>query len=177
VEGFAVTNPGAPGNSWIRKVRDVVYGEELAVGYRGYEQDGKQPLFPFGFGLSYTEYTYSDLELSNKRMSREELHNGKTLDVSVTVTNTGDTAGAEVVQVYVHDEEAALPRPYMELKGFTKVHLDSGESKTVGIHLDIGAFSYFNQAAGGWMLEPGEFRIFLCRWAGEVLLEEVFTVV
>lgn len=108
----------------------VRYGEGLFIGYRFYDAKETPVLFPFGHGLSYTTFAYSNL-----RLSADSFQDVDGLMVSVDVTNTGAAAGKEVVQVYVHDKEARLIRPYKELKGFAKVALQPGETKTVQIPL------------------------------------------
>ena len=142
----AINYPGENG--------EVVYGEGLFVGYRYYDAKKLEPLFPFGHGLSYTSFEYSDLKLSADRFTEE---NG--LDVSFNVRNSGKRAGQEVVQIYVHDMQSNLRRPEKELKAFHKVSLNMGETKTISIHLDKEAFWYYDPAKGGWIVEPGEFEI------------------
>lgn len=127
------------------------YREGVFVGYRGYDRTGVKPLYPFGYGLSYTDFKFSDLELT-------PLSDGN-LQVSFTVKNTGKMTGAEVAQVYVHDNESALPRPEKELKEFAKVNLKPGESKRVTVTLDRDAFSYYNPDKQGFVMEPGRFTI------------------
>jgi len=133
---------------------EVLYGEGLFVGYRYYDAKKLEPLFPFGHGLSYTSFEYSDLKLNADRFTEE---NG--LDVSLNVGNSGKHSGQEVVQLYVHDAQSNLRRPEKELKAFRKISLDAGESKTVSFHLDREAFWYYDPAKGGWIVEPGDFEI------------------
>ena len=102
----------------------ISYGEGIFVGYRYYEKKKVAPLFPFGFGLSYTTFSYSPL-----RLSAQQISPGDTLQVSVDVTNTGQRAGKEIVQCYVHDEQTSLHRPEKELKGFAKVLLGAGRTQ------------------------------------------------
>ena len=108
----------------------VYYGEGLFVGYRYYDKKKIAPLFPFGFGLSYTTFSYSSL-----RLSAQEIGPDDTLQVSVDITNTGQRAGKEIVQLYVRDEQASLQRPEKELKAFAKVQLEPGERKTVTLSI------------------------------------------
>ena len=108
-------------------------------------------LFPFGYGLSYTCFAYS-----NVRASAAIFKDVEGVTVSVDVTNTGCAAGKEIVQVYVHDRESGLARPEKELKGFAKVALAPGETKTVTIPLDFRAFAYYHPGYGQWIAEPGE---------------------
>lgn len=131
----------------------VYYGEGLFVGYRYYDRKKIAPLFPFGFGLSYTTFEYSNLRLSNQEIGPDE-----TLQVSVDVTNAGGRAGKEVVQVYVRDIQARLQRPEQELKAFGKVLLAPGERKTVTLTLDRESLAYYDDRAREWIAEAGEFE-------------------
>lgn len=132
----------------------VYYGEGLFVGYRYYDKKRVAPLFPFGFGLSYTTFSYSSL-----RLSAEEIGPDDMLLVSVDVTNTGARAGKEVVQLYMRDKQARLQRPEKELKAFAKVHLEPGESKTVTLSLGRSALAYYDDRRHKWVAEAGEFEV------------------
>lgn len=132
----------------------VRYGEGLYIGYRYYDAKALTVRFPFGFGLSYTTFAYSNLRLSSTQFKDSD-----GLTVSVDVTNTGALAGKEVVQVYVHDQQAKLARPPKELKGFAKVMLQPGETKTVTIGLDFRAFAYYHPGHDQWIAEDGDFDI------------------
>jgi beta-glucosidase len=131
----------------------VKYGDKLMVGYRYWTTTGKHPLFPFGFGLSYTTFSFSALNVPATAVS------GSTVAVSFDVTNTGSVAGAEVAQLYVSDPSAKAKRPERELKGFEKVQLAPGETKHVTLSLDARAFSYWDEAAHKWTIDPGKFII------------------
>ena len=133
---------------------DCQYREGIFVGYRYYDTKEIKPLFPFGYGLSYTTFEYSNLTLSS-----DEIRDTKTLTVSLDVTNTGDREGKEIVQLYVRDKESSVPRPDKELKGFQKVSLKPGETKRVVFCLDKRAFAYYETAIGDWFVEYGEFEI------------------
>lgn len=133
---------------------EVLYGEGLFVGYRYYDAKDIDPLFPFGFGLSYTTFEYSNLKFSQTHFIEDQ-----PIEVSVDVRNTGTRAGKEVVQLYVHDIKSALVRPEKELKAFAKVDLAPGETKTVTLRLDRQSFWYYNPARNGWGVEPGDFEI------------------
>jgi beta-glucosidase len=132
----------------------VYYGEGLFVGYRYYEKKRIAPLFPFGFGLSYTSFNYSPL-----RLSAQEINPDDTLGVSVDITNTGPRAGKEVVQLYMRDEQARLQRPEKELKAFAKVHLGPGECKTVTLSIGRSALAYYDDRAHEWVAEAGKFEV------------------
>ncbi len=137
-------NPSA--SYYPGKERTSEYREGLYVGYRYYDTAQVPVRFPFGFGLSYTTFSYSDLQVSDQQ-------------VSFTLTNTGSRDGAEVAQLYVSLPEAKVFRPAKELKGFAKVFLKAGESKTVTIALDDKAFRYFNVQTNSWQVEPGTYRL------------------
>ncbi len=129
---------------------NVHYYDDIYVGYRYFDTYKVEPQFAFGHGLSYTTFDYSDIKVTS---------NGKGATVSFTVKNTGKKAGAEVAQVYVKQERSLLPRPEKELKGFDKVFLQPGESKTISISLDEDAFQYFNDLEDSWVRENGTFDI------------------
>jgi beta-glucosidase len=133
----------------------VNYGDKLMVGYRYWTTTGKHPLFPFGFGLSYTTFSFSKLSAPASATS------GSTVNVSFDVTNTGKVAGAEVAQLYVSDPSAKAQRPERELKGFEKVRLAPGETRHVTLSLDARAFSYWDENAHKWAIDPGKFTIFV----------------
>lgn len=130
----------------------VVYKEGIFVGYRGYEQNGVAPLFPFGFGLSYTTFSFSHLKLTHG--SGEAVVNAE-----FDVTNTGKRAGATVAQVYVTDTHAPVPTPKHELKGFERVELNPGQTRHVTVPLDGRAFAYYDVAKSAWTVAPGSFTI------------------
>ncbi|MGI4863162.1 MAG: glycoside hydrolase family 3 C-terminal domain-containing protein [Janthinobacterium lividum] len=126
------------------------YKEDIFVGYRYYDTYKVAPQFAFGHGLSYTSFTYSNLAVTPGQQSAT---------VKLTVRNTGQVAGAEVVQAYVHDQQATVKRPEKELKAFQKVFLKPGETKTVTLTLDADAFKYYDESKKQWVLEPGKFDV------------------
>lgn len=137
----------------IYPVYDLEYKEGVFVGYRWYDSRNIEPLYPFGFGLSYTQFSYSDLVVSPPK-------NGDShVEVRFRISNTGSVAGQEVAQLYVRDLHSGEPRPYKELKGFRKVHLAPGEHITVPFELPCSAFAYWSTAINNWLVEPGEFEI------------------
>ncbi|MFD1177368.1 glycoside hydrolase family 3 C-terminal domain-containing protein [Paenibacillus puldeungensis] len=130
------------------------YREGVFVGYRYYDTKGIEPLFPFGHGLSYTQFEYLNMELDRTSMTDQD-----PLKVRVTLKNVGDRAGKEVVQLYVRDLESSVVRPLQELKGFEKIELQPGEAGTVEFVLDKRAFAYYNVDLADWHVESGEFEI------------------
>ena len=132
----------------------VYYGEGIFVGYRYYEKKQVTPLFPFGFGLSYSSFEYKNLQLGTNL-----LESGQSLKVSLDVTNTSPRAGQEVVQLYVHDIQASVSRPNKELKAFTKIHLEPAETKTVTLRLDPRDLAYWDDLQHAWVAEAGEFEV------------------
>ena len=141
----------------------VEYREGLYVGYRYYDTAGVPVAFPFGYGLSYTSFAYSDLKADKT-------------GVSLTVTNTGSCAGAEVVQLYVAKPDAEIFRPAKELKGFAKVFLEAGESKTVTIPLDDKAFRYWNVVTDRWEVEGGSYQLLVGASSADIRLTAAVTV-
>lgn len=134
----------------------VRYGEGLFIGYRYYDATATPMLFPFGHGLSYTTFTYN-----NPRTTASRFKDIDGVTVMVDVTNTGKIAGKEVVQVYVHGQKSALVRPPKELKGFAKVELLPGETKTISIPLDYRSFAYYHPSYKQWVTEDGDFDILI----------------
>jgi beta-glucosidase len=133
---------------------DVHYNEGIFVGYRWYEKENIEPLYPFGYGLSYTTFEYSDLKISKNQFTRDD-----TLTVSFAVKNTGSVQGMETAQLYVQEVECSVPRPLKELKGFFKVALDPGQSSTIIMHLTKEDFSFWDTKSNGWLAEKGKFII------------------
>jgi beta-glucosidase len=134
--------------------RKLNYSEGVFVGYRWYDKRKIDTLFPFGHGLSYTSFEYSNLTLSKSEITSDE-----SLTVSCSIKNTGKVSGKEVVQLYVCDKESRLIRPIKELKGFTKVSLASGETTHVEFELKTRDFSYFDESFSDWVAESGQFEI------------------
>jgi beta-glucosidase len=134
--------------------RTAEHTESIYIGYRYYDTAEKDVLFPFGFGLSYTEFKYSNLKLSKKKIKDTD-----TLTLSYKIKNVGKCDGAEISQVYVADKESTIFRPKKELKGFKKVFLKAGEETTVEIELSKRAFAFYNINSADWQVESGEFEI------------------
>jgi beta-glucosidase len=131
----------------------VKYAEGVFLGYRYYDKGQAKPLFPFGFGLSYTNFKYGNLSVSPENGTAD------TVTVSFDITNTGGREGAEVAELYVGDRHASVPRPVKELKGFARTELLPGETKKVSLKLDRRAFSYYDVAGKQWKAAPGDFDI------------------
>jgi beta-glucosidase len=157
-----------PGDSQV-----VRYGEGLFIGYRGYDKCHQDVAFPFGFGLSYTSFAFSDLAVATRGSVAEGTF-GAT--VTVTVTNTGAVDGAEVVQVYVEDVESSVARPVRELKGFAKVSLAAGSSQEVSIELDQRAFAFWSIRHRDWVVEAGEFVVAVGANSRDLPLRSAITV-
>ena len=142
--------------NWPGGAGKVYYGEGIFIGYRYYDAKEIPVLFPFGHGLSYTTFEYS-----NAKVSSTNFKDVDGLTVTVDVKNTGKLSGKETVQVYVHDQKSDLIRPVKELKGFAKVDLQPGETKTISIHLDFRAFAYYHPEHKQWITEDGDFYILI----------------
>jgi beta-glucosidase len=149
----------------------VHYGEGLFVGYRYYEKKNVAPLFPFGFGLSYTTFKYDTLRLSAQQIGPDDA-----LQISIDVTNTGQRAGKEAVQVYVRDVQSHLHRPNKELKAFAKVHLEPGERKTVTLTLNRESLAYYDDLARSWVAEAGEFNVLVGSSSQDIQATGTFTL-
>jgi beta-glucosidase len=132
----------------------IAYSEGVFVGYRGYEHNHIPPLFPFGFGLSYTNFSFSNLKIAPTTWN-----GAGEVTVSFTVTNTGKRAGAEVAQLYVGQQNPTISRPIKELKGFQKVFLQPNQSQTVTLKLNQRSFAYFNASTGKWDALPGKYNV------------------
>lgn len=145
--------------------KDVHYGEGVFVGYRYYNAKGVDPLFPFGHGLSYTTFAYSGLRLP------KEVHAGEGFEVSLTVENTGEAPGQEIVQLYIRDVESTLIRPIKELKNFTKIALDPGESQRVNFKLKPRSLSYYDAHQHAWVAEAGEFEVLVGSSSRDIRLQ------
>ena len=134
----------------------VKYNESIFVGYRWHDKEQLKPLFAFGHGLSYTAFA-----VGNVKADRTTLAPNGSIRISADVTNTGDRAGAEVVQLYIGDEQSSLPRPVKELKGFQKVSLNPGQTQTVTFEITSGMLQYYDDAKGAWVAEPGAFTAYV----------------
>ena len=143
--------------------KKVEYTEGVFVGYRHFDKSTTKPLFPFGYGLSYTAFAYKNLRISPPSSDQQ-------VSVTFDVTNTGARAGADVAEVFVGDHHAPVPRPVKELKGFAKVSLSAGETKTVTLKLDRRAFSYYDAGKHAWTVAPGDFDLSVARSTADTQL-------
>ena len=143
----------------------VKYSEGIFLGYRAYDKNGINPLFPFGFGLSYTTFAYQNLAVSPPSFSGDA-----PVTVTFDITNTGQRKGAEVAQVYVGDKHSSVPRPMKELKGFAKVELNPGETRHVSVTLNRRSFSYYDVKKDSWTAQPGDFDIYVGRSSAQIEL-------
>jgi beta-glucosidase len=148
--------------------KKVEYSEGIFVGYRHFDKSSAKPLFPFGYGLSYTSFAYKNLMITPPSANQQGTDQQVTL--TFDVTNTGARAGADIAEIFVGDHHAPVPRPVKELKGFAKVNLSPGETKTVTVKLDRRAFSYFDVNQHAWTLAPGDFDLFVARSAADIEL-------
>ncbi len=156
-----------PGSPVISEHKESIY-----IGYRYYDTAKKNVLFPFGFGLSYTTFEYSDIKLSES-----EIKDNETVTVSFKIKNTGDMDGAEIAQVYVADKESTIFRPEKELRAFTKVFIKAGEEKEVSVTLGKRAFAYYNTNIGDWHVETGEFAVLVGSSSRDIRLEAAVNVI
>lgn len=156
--------------SSYKKVDSVTqYTDGIFVGYRHFEHNNIEPLFPFGFGLSYTNYAYSNLKLSANELSQNEK-----LTVTFDIKNTGKVDGSEIPQLYIRDIKSSVERPVKELKGFAKVMLKPGETKTVMLTVDNSALSFFDDKTKSFIAEPGEFEVLIGSSSQKIELKDKF---
>jgi len=147
----------------------VDYAEGVYVGYRYFDKRNIEPLFPFGYGLSYTKFEYSDLKVSPDKAAP-----GQSVGVTLRVRNSGSRAGAEVVELYLHDAHSTVDRPIQELKGFRRVVLAPGETRVVDFTLDRSAMAYYSTAKRDWVAEPGQFDVLVGSSSRDIRLKGSF---
>lgn len=158
-------------HNWPGENLEVVYGEGLYIGYRHYDRVKVEPLFPFGHGLSYTTFEYGRPSLSSKVLAQ-----GESIELVVAISNVGDVAGLETVQVYVRDERCRLPRPEKELVAFEKAALEPGETKHLRIQLDKYAVGYYDTSIQRWIAEEGTFKVLVGASAADIKYSVSFDV-
>jgi len=151
--------------------KKVEYREGIFVGYRHYDKVDIEPLFPFGYGMSYTTFKYSDLQLD-----KSEINDTQVLQVKVKIKNTGNRSGKEAVQLYVKDNETSVIRPIKELKGFDKVSLEPGEECEIDFTLDKRAFAFYDVEIADWRVESGEFDIQIGKSSRDIQLSKTLYV-
>ena len=149
--------------------RKVFYGEGLYVGYRYYDTKNVTPLFPFGHGLSYTTFSYKNLEITKNEESYD-------YTVSLDITNTGSVKGKEVAQLYVQDIECSVHRPVKELKDFLKVLLEPGETKRISMSLNKRSFAFYSIEKGRWIVEPGDFKIMVGASSSNIISSKIISI-
>ena len=154
-----------------KKIIDEEYKEGIFVGYRWADKEKTKPLFAFGHGESYTSF-----RIGKAKASAASITTADSLSFTVSVTNTGKVAGSETVQLYIHDCESSLPRPYKELKGFKKVYLQPGETKEVTITIGKDALSFYNDKAASWTTEPGQFEALIGNASDNIVSKVAFTL-
>lgn len=159
-------------NAYDPEDLSVEYKEGIFVGYRWAEKEQIKPLFAFGHGLSYTTFGYGEAKAAKTSMKE----NG-TLSVSVDVTNTGDVAGKEVIQLYIGDNEASVARPVKELKGFRKIALEPGQKQTVTFEITPEMLKFFDADKHEWVLEKGKFTAYICAASDDVRTQVEFEVI
>lgn len=149
--------------------KKVNYAEGIFVGYRYYDTKNIEVLFPFGHGLSYTEFTYDNLKINLEQITEKELKEGKKIQVSIDVKNTGDVAGREVVQLYIADKTEKAIRPVQELKQFASVELEPGETKTVVMDLDYRSFAWYDAEQNTWYAGNGKYEVRIGKSSREIV--------
>ena len=154
-----------------KKIIDEEYKEGIFVGYRWADKEKTKPLFAFGHGESYTSF-----KIGKAKASAASITTADSLSFTVSVTNTGKVAGSETVQLYIHDCESSLPRPYKELKGFRKVYLQPGETKEVTITIGNDALSFYDDKTASWTAEPGQFEALVGNASDNIVSKVAFTL-
>jgi beta-glucosidase len=152
--------------------KQVEYSEGVFLGYRHFDRDGVKPMFPFGYGLSYTTFAYQNLKVTPGTGNLSQ-----PVSVSFDLKNTGQREGAEVAELYVADGHSRVPRPVKELKGFARVQLKPGESRHVVLTLDQRAFSYYDVQKKDWSADPGSFGILVGSSSDKIELRGTFALV
>jgi beta-glucosidase len=148
-----------------------VYGEDIFTGYRGFEHNHTKPLFPFGFGLSYTTFQYSNLAIHPVAKGTSGPAASFEYEVEFDVTNTGQRSGADVAQLYLSEDHPAVDRPLQELKGFARVQLNPGQARHVAIPLNARSFAWYDVKAKAWHIDAGNFTVHIARSSADPQLE------
>lgn len=173
-ESFPVRYKDVPSYGNFPGSKDTVYyGEGIYVGYRYYDTKNINPQYPFGYGLSYTTFKYSNLNVENENF---DIVNKNKIKVTVDVTNTGKLKGQEIVQLYIKSTNSSIDRPEKELKGFSKVELNPNETKSITMELDKRDFSYYDETLKDWVVEPGKYNIKVGSSSRDIKLESTLKV-
>ena len=171
-EGSALYTGWGEDHKIIDPIIDVIYDEGVFVGYRWYENKGIEPLYAFGFGLSYTTYEYSNLKIEQSSIKA-----GSSLSFKIDIKNTGAMDGQEIVQIYVRDIESSVERPLKELKDFQKVQLNAGAKKTLHFTLTERDFAFWDVKTENWVVEPGQFEILVGSASNNILAKGLLEIV
>ena len=164
--------PGTPAkDKFGNDIFDMPYNEGIYVGYRFIDKNKLKPTFPFGHGLSYTTFKYGNASI-DKTSGKES----DTFMVSVPVTNTGKRAGSEIVELFISDSKSSIDRPVKELKGFSKIALLPGETKTVTFEINRDALSFFDAEKHAWVCEPGDFEALIGASSADIRTKVKFNV-
>ena len=167
-QGEALYTGWNDGKEKDHPIFDIDYKESIFVGYRWYEKKKIEPLYPFGYGLSFTSFEYSDLSVSKEQFTEND-----TVKVSFSIKNVGKANGAEIAQLYIGDVRSSLPRPVKELKGFKRVNVEPGQTTTVTLQLTKKDFAYWNPETKGWYAEKGEFILHVGSSSRDIKLQKV----
>jgi beta-glucosidase len=146
----------------------IKYDEGVFIGYRYLDKNKLEPVFPFGFGLSYTTFEYSNIKVTEI--------GSKNFEVSVDIKNTGNMKGDEIAQLYVSEKECSVPRPVKELKGFSRISLNVGETKTISLKLKERDFAFWDVISKNWKVEPGDFDILVGSSSRDIKLTQTITI-
>jgi beta-glucosidase len=149
----------------------VEYTEGILVGYRWFDTKNIEPAYPFGFGLSYTNF-----ELSKSKTDKNSYTATDKIQLTVSVENKGETKGKEVVQCYVHDLECSVMRPTKELKAFQKIEIEAGKTKNVSLTIDVEDLAFFDESSNSWLVEPGEFKLLIGTSSRNIAQEIIISV-
>ncbi|MDP3830248.1 MAG: glycoside hydrolase family 3 C-terminal domain-containing protein, partial [Ignavibacteriaceae bacterium] len=155
-----------------KKIDSITYySDDIFVGYRHFENKKIEPLFPFGYGKSYTSFKYDKIKLSVN-----EMHANQRIDFTFEITNSGKMKGAEIAQLYIRDIKSSIIRPIKELKGFAKVELNPGETKIISMKIDKSVLSFYDEKTSSFIAEPGEFEVLIGSSSEDIKLKKVFTL-